>query len=266
MSDLTFDLVEDILKRLDGEDLIRCKSVCKSWLSFISSSTFVNTHLNYNYNKDYNNDKLGHRRIMMPTYDHAKSIDNGKLIDDGKVLSDEEYYNHVGWCIVGSCNGLVCFSTSLVDTKVVVTNPLTREVKKLQTVPLISGYSRSGLCSGFGYDSFTDDYKVVMGTELNNDVGTLFRVLTLKSIVWKVTRQVKYKLYNPLGILWIGALHWFMEYDDKKVILSFDLSREEFKEIPQPDDSRYCCDYSSFLGITEGRLCIYINSPLIRDG
>jgi F-box interacting protein len=262
MSDLTFDLLEDILKRLDGEDLIRCKSVCKSWLSFISSSTFVNTHLNYNYNKDYNNHKLGHRRIMMPTYDHVKSIDNGKLIDDGKVLSDEEYYNHGGWCIVGSCNGLVCFSTSLVDTQVVVTNPLTREVRKLQTVPRIPKFlMRCTLCWGFGYDSFTDDYKVVMGTGLANDAGTLFRVLTLKSNLWKVTKQVKYGVYNPLGIFWNGVLHWFMKDHDRKVILSFDLSREEFKVIPQPDDSRYAGKLHSFLGITEGRLCIYINSP-----
>nr|GEW99336.1 putative F-box domain-containing protein [Tanacetum cinerariifolium] len=85
------------------------------------------------------------------------------------------------------------------------------------------------------------DYKVVMWVGLDNDAVTLFRVLTLKSNIWKVIRQVKYKLSNPLGILWNGTLHWFMKdcKSMKKVIISFDLSREEFKEIPQPDDSRY---------------------------
>ncbi|GJZ41323.1 putative F-box domain-containing protein [Tanacetum coccineum] len=255
MSDhLTFDLVEDILLRLDGEDLIRCKSVCKSWLSFISSSSFVKSHLNYNYNRDYNNHKLGHRRIMMPTHAHAN------MIDDGKVLSDNEYYKDK-WCIVGSCNGLVCFSTSLYYTQVVVTNPMTREVKKLQTFTRIHEFrSRWSLCWGFGYDSFTDDYKVVMGTQMDYDAGTLFQVLTLKSNLWKVMKQVKYNFYNPLGILWNGALHWFMQDCNsmKKVILSFDLSREEFEEIPQPFDSRYV---GTYLGITEGCLCIYLNDP-----
>ncbi|GJZ06025.1 hypothetical protein Tco_0539818 [Tanacetum coccineum] len=56
--------------------------------------------------------------------------------------------------------GLVCFTTSLINTQVVVTNPLTREVKKLQSVPRIPKVlDRSQLCFGFSYDSSTDDYK-----------------------------------------------------------------------------------------------------------
>ncbi|GJV87590.1 hypothetical protein Tco_1531528 [Tanacetum coccineum] len=43
----------------------------------------------------------------------------------------------------------------------------------------------------------------------------------------------------------------------KRVILSFDLSREEFKEIPKPDDSIYVCDFFNKLGILKGCLCIF---------
>ena len=43
----------------------------------------------------------------------------------------------------------------------------------------------------------------------------------------------------------------------KRVIISFDLSSEKFKEIPQPDGTNYVCDAFSELGIFEECLCVY---------
>ncbi|KAI3687780.1 hypothetical protein L1987_81483 [Smallanthus sonchifolius] len=62
----TADILEQILLRLDVEDLIRCKSVCKSWLTFISHARFIKTHLNYSYNDDRIKNKYGHRRRTLP--------------------------------------------------------------------------------------------------------------------------------------------------------------------------------------------------------
>nr|GEX52144.1 hypothetical protein [Tanacetum cinerariifolium] len=254
-------VVEDILVRLDGEDLIRCKSVCKSWLSLISSTRFVKKHLDYTCNKDLNNHELGHRRIIMPSYTYT--------INDEKTLYDSDYLCH-DWYIVGSSNGLICISMSTVNAQVLVTNPLTKEVKILQNPPqipnLTSSLNRFLLCWGFGYDSLSDDYKVVMGIRWDK-VGTLFLVLTLKSNTWKAVTFAKYKIISRVGILWNGALHWFMKDCNTKkiVILSFHLSRQEFTEIPQPDDSRYLFDYQNFLGIADKCLCIYRNySPVQR--
>ncbi|GJU00829.1 probable DNA helicase MCM8 isoform X2 [Tanacetum coccineum] len=196
MSEHVIDLVEDILLRLDAEDLLRCKSVCKSWL----------------------------------------------------------------WHIVGSSNGLVCVTP--VEDQVLVTNPSTREVRKLPPAPRIPNFvmDRQYLCWGFGHDLSTDDYKVVMGTTLGK-AGTLFRLFSLKSNTWKVIAQINYKLVvsSRFGFLYNGALHWFMKVCNtkKRVILSFDLSREEFKEIPKPDDSIYVCDFFNKLGILKGCLCIF---------
>lgn len=247
MSEVFVDLVEDILKRLDGEDLIRCKSVCKSWLSLISSCCFVKTHLDYNKMKDDNNDEIGHRRIIMPS-SYGTPNDTWYIMDL--------------WHIIGSSNGLVCVSPK--DAQLLVTNPLTREVKELQPGPQII-VNRHLLCWGFGHDSSTDDYKVVMGIKMRK-VGTLFHVLSLKSNTWKAISLVKYKFYassTRFGILWNGALHWFMkDYNTKRmVILSFNLSTEEFNECPQPDDSRYVSDYFSKLGILKKCLCIFRNDP-----
>ena len=68
---VAFDVVEDILVQLNVNDLLRCKSVCKSWYSLISSPRFVKAHLKTTYvNNDSSNscNELGHVRISMPTY------------------------------------------------------------------------------------------------------------------------------------------------------------------------------------------------------
>ncbi|KAJ0617152.1 putative F-box domain-containing protein [Helianthus annuus] len=57
------DVVEQILIELDVKDLIRFKTVCKSWHSLITSPRFVNRHLIRSHNKDRNNKEIGHRRI-----------------------------------------------------------------------------------------------------------------------------------------------------------------------------------------------------------
>ncbi|XP_076933798.1 F-box protein CPR1-like [Bidens hawaiensis] len=148
MAELVFDAVEQILVRLDAEDLIRCKIVCKSWRSLISSPSFGKHHLNHSHKSDRDNRQLGHRRI-------------GSL---ATLDEDEEYFSRNKSFIIGSCNGLVCLST--MDLELVVTNPLTRELKRLPTPPYgphdCFRYGSLALW-GFGYDSSANDYKVVVG-------------------------------------------------------------------------------------------------------
>ncbi|MFS8011005.1 putative F-box domain-containing protein [Helianthus anomalus] len=165
MAELALDVVEDILVRLDVEDLIRCKSVCKSWYSFISCSRFVKAHLKHAYNNDP--ELGGHRRIALSS---ILSIDHNNCVLNG---------TH----IVGSCNGV------------------------------------------------------------------------------KVIGEVKYRCIDGFnGVLCGGALHWFMSDKYKRVILSLDLSTQEFKEIPQPADEEYVNDVDDiecFLGVIEEYLCMY---------
>ncbi|GJV80189.1 putative F-box domain-containing protein [Tanacetum coccineum] len=220
------DMVEQILLRSDVRDLIPCKAVCKSWLSLISDPLFIKKHLVQSYNKDHLNNVS--RRIVMI------SLPNGISF------------------ILGSSNGLVCLITP--DAKhIYVINPSIRHIKQLPgdlpiTIPEISR-----LCSGFGYDSVNDDYKVILGDE------TCFHVFSLKSNVWKVVEFSKhYKFISNVGVLYNGSLHWFTEDDNKEVsIVSFDVSRQEFKEIPQPDDPRYEWQPYRRLGIMNGCLSIY---------
>ncbi|GJW49555.1 putative F-box domain-containing protein [Tanacetum coccineum] len=79
-------------------------------------------------------------------------------------------------------------------------------------------------------------------------------------MTWKHIGHIKYCLtHGGCGVLFNAALHWFADdYNTEKrrlVILSFDLSPEEFKVIPVPDDSRYVV-MDSKLGVFEDNLCI----------
>lgn len=88
----------------------------------------------------------------------------------------------------------------------------------------------------------------------------------LKSNEWKFVREVNYNRGSFIGNLCNGALHWLMKDQNKnKVILSFDLSNEEFNEIPHPDDLdfKFCGIHA--LGIVKGCLCIHLQKSQPHD-
>ncbi|GJY50589.1 V-type proton ATPase subunit B2 [Tanacetum coccineum] len=228
-----------ILVRLDVEDLLRCKSVCKSWKTLISDRHFIKAHQNHCFNNN----------------------DNGQAMIDQVILPF--YYGRVGqkYQIVGSSNGLVCINT-FHGNEFSVANPWTREERIVQK-HLPSQES----CWGFGYDPVTNDYKIVFGVT-EGMYQTSFQVLSLKSNVWKHIGHVNGICpHGELATLCNGALHWLMDPDDQEnssFIISFDLSKEVFKEIPQPDDARYnnpnkedIPSMHMMLGIKDECLCIW---------
>ncbi|GJU37392.1 F-box protein CPR1-like protein [Tanacetum coccineum] len=226
MEMLIHDVYEKILVRLDVKNLMRCKSVCKSWKFVISDPCFVKAHLNHNNNE------------------------NGQIFPCcGVLLSASRFY------IVGSSNGLVCIRNFCSDETLVI-NPATREEKMLPKSQLLH-HDVYNTCWGFGYDSVTDDYKVVFGVKNDEKKMTCFQVLSLKSNAWKHIGQVKYRFFcdQRVGIFCNGTLNWAMypkPYKKNAIILSFDLSSEEFKEIPLPDDP----NQPTLFGIMEECLCL----------
>ncbi|CAH1452892.1 unnamed protein product [Lactuca virosa] len=169
------------------------------------------------------------RRIVMSRLSYR----NGPRVCD----VDDRFFDDRDCHLLGSSNGLVCISSF--SSQLVVANPSTREVQTLRDPQI---HDTKHLCWGFGYDSSTDDYKVVLG--FRKRVGwTCFQVLSLKSNVWKLIGDVKYSFLSRIGILCNGALHWIMKDSSspnkKRVITSFRLSEEKFIKIPQPDDEQY---------------------------
>lgn len=233
--------------RSDAKDLVPWKRVCKSWYSLIASPRFHKAHLKMIVTSN-------ELRIAMPTY---------------WKIPNERLYEYNNWKVAGSSNGLVCLYR--IDEKVsliLLSNPCTREVRRLPMSPFVPEHQyMGGICLSFAYDSSTDDYKVVMEIDKNNGV-TLIQVLSLRSNIWKLIGDFNYKFMpNKPGILLHGALHWVvLDYSarDKsnlKIIISFDLSREEFKVIPQPNQPRYAWHSrrsTPVPGIVDNQMCLFL--------
>ncbi|GJV25561.1 F-box protein CPR1-like protein [Tanacetum coccineum] len=244
MTEPRLDIHEEILVRLQVNDLIRCKSVCKSWNSLIKSPRFVKSHLNNIVKKKVDNNEIGDTRII--------ALGATSMCDD-----DCRFYRRHECQVVGSSNGLVCISRYV--TEFLVVNPSTRKVKQLRN-PLGEYNSMSACVSGFGYDSSIDDYKVVIG--FRNSKKLVFAVLTLKSNVWRaVAVESGFDYLSGNGILCNGAIHWYAFSNNNFAIVSFDLSKEVFKEIPLPKLVRSNWDFT--LGTMKDCLCIFA-SPNIN--
>lgn len=246
------DVAEEVLLRLPVKDLVRCKSVCKSWYSLISSPYFIKLHVKFMCEKEEKENKqLGNRRIAMT---------ERYLTTSGRWLTiPKEWLYYDSLRIQGSSNGLVCMSSF--GNKICLTNPWTRVFRKLHKPPILPKDVSYAQRYGFGYDSSTDDYKLVMAINQRGSDGALVQILSLKSNIWKLFGRVNYMFDDrEPGILFDGALHWFMHTanSDKVFLVSFDLAKEEFREIPQPDDDkRYVWSWQHRLGIFKHHLCIF---------
>nr|XP_043613633.1 F-box protein CPR1-like [Erigeron canadensis] len=251
------EIHEQILIRLSVRDLIRCKSVCKSWLSLISKPQFIKAHLNQNDQIDRKNDIIGHRRIVMSKLPYNS---------DGAFEFDNYTFDFCRSHLLGSANGLVCVSLS--RTEIVIVNPSTREVNKI-TKPQIPAET-GPLFWGFGHDSYVDDYKAVIGY-LKDENCTCFQVFSLKANTWKMIEEVNHAFSSRIGVLCKGALHW-VAYDNsskKNIVLSFSLLDEKFVEVPQPDDVRYQYDVAQEflmrLGTMKDCLCVFLHESLLDE-
>ncbi|XP_004303921.1 PREDICTED: F-box protein CPR30-like [Fragaria vesca subsp. vesca] len=123
-------------------------------------------------------------------------------------------------------------------------NPCTGEYHVLPKPPFYPSYPR--FC-GFGYDSTTDDYKLLLGSYYSANEFVL--VFTLKTGSWRKLEGVNSYFgvdtmgYCKKGCLVNEALHWVLAELDKSdddvgyfasKIVSFDLAEETFHEIPFP--------------------------------
>lgn len=247
------DIICEILARLPVKSLMRFRCVCKSWRALIAGSYFVKKHFLYQERGISHNTS----RLLF-SIDPPQSIDYEALKDleddgDGQFANRElEFpvripdYSTARKRIVGSCNGLVC--VEIEGTGVVLWNPCTRDFKVLPNPPT---KFHSFDFYGFGYDSTTDDYKVIKG----HRKVSLIRVFTLKNGSWMTLCNHNAAMCSGQGSLVNGALHWFVPGQPSR-ILSFDLAEETFEEIvPLPDKGyRY---YFSCTLIHRNCLCLY---------
>lgn len=201
------DIVVEILSRLPVKSLKRFRCVCKSWCDLISDSFFVMKHANYAT-------KATSSLKVLVSIEPFQSIDCEALLkhedEDGHVASSQPKLDLSKCCpdmlrschlyIVGSCNGLICLHG--VDwyrdySDILLWNPCTGDTKVLPEHTFFRahyGKYRHPMFYGFGYDSSTDDYKVILGDsyvrEGYDDDGieychTKVALFTLKTGSWR---------------------------------------------------------------------------------
>ncbi|KAL3726851.1 hypothetical protein ACJRO7_031709 [Eucalyptus globulus] len=259
------EIVVDILLRLPAKSLGRFKCVCKRWRSLISNPGFVRSHLQRLKARD----SIPSQRIIVGG-NPLKTVDYEALDGCGKGRLVVPHWIKIFWVprIVGSCDGLVC----LIDrSSFHIYNPTTREYIELPGSDVVDqnklfyGF-RSELFYGFGYDSQSNDYKIVEGVSLGG-VDWDVAILSLKSGSWRRI-QVQFEEESHLevfgmgGVYWNGALRWCASYGNLRqrgMIMSFDLSEEKFHwELPFPEvDGKI--DFVG-LGIHGASLFIYSSS------
>ncbi|KAH7853839.1 hypothetical protein Vadar_007198 [Vaccinium darrowii] len=163
--------------------------------------------------------------------------------------------------VVGSCNGLICLSDdgqggNMDD--IYLWNPSIRKSVALPRYNVrVESHGPAMQCLGFGFDSVTDDFKVVRVVHVYEGEGCYWvppevEIYTLKTGNWrcisdKALPAMISKRYRQAYVN--GAAHW-MAYSQatqaaefQPTILSFDMSGEVFNEILVPDSM----DHGGFL-------------------
>jgi F-box interacting protein len=167
---------------------------------------------------------------------------------------------------VGSCNGILCISDATDKGLIILLNPAIRKFKELPLykTPRSALYGEFKTTVGFGYDCFTDNYKVVVLMQYKMRVGsrdyvykTEVKVHILGTDFWKNIQEF------PFGVAWIrqsgkfvsGTINWLTSIDFERksscFIVSFDLGKESFRKVLPPDNGGV--DIFLALGVLENR-------------
>ncbi|CAK8538730.1 unnamed protein product [Lathyrus sativus] len=266
------DITFCILSILPLKSLKRFECVSKSWSLLLQNSYFMNMFNNNNnlmcVSKDYDDTYF----ILQYSKDEYTTPSEFYLLPGGvfknRVKIDWPHpfrENNDDIYILGSVsiNGVFCLKQNY-NGKPVLWNPTTGESKVIPCSRLKSAPSYQYVVCGFGYDSLTDDYKVVQLIDyrfLNNDSiekksshqGS-WELYSLKNNSWKtldisIAKHHYYTLARSIGVYVKGVSHWwgrsYYQFEVEECLVSFDFSNEVLFTTPAPSyldvSPRPCC-------------------------
>ncbi|KAL1816592.1 hypothetical protein ACET3Z_019166 [Daucus carota] len=165
-----------------------------------------------------------------------KAADNGQAFSSYPLDFDHLHLPHLfAYCrVVGSCNGIICLSNRF-NNIVYLWNPSIRKCRKL---PIPGGLLmiKSPVKIGFGYDSISNDYKVLrIVFERKNGLVPLVQVYSTNADCWKEFR-------TPILMNWNFAAHLqtnivvkgVLFFDGGDELISFDSHKDILGLVPFP--------------------------------
>ncbi|GMI79439.1 hypothetical protein like AT3G23880 [Hibiscus trionum] len=230
------EVIAEILKRLPVKSVGKCRSVCKTWNTLISHSSFISTHLQASLS---NNTPLLLLKSWGNSQDYVLHYDNDRL-DRFKQLQFPPVGVVPDSIVIGSCNGLICFHFWPGNkSSFILWNP------SIQKYVILSRPSISNdvvFSIGFGFDSRTSDYKLLMVGVGKDDSWVEPYLFSLNENCWKRVAAIppNYTFHGGSVPSVNGALHWIGHQERNNgrfsnTILWFDFSAEEFFELGLPE-------------------------------
>ncbi|GMN53738.1 hypothetical protein TIFTF001_022863 [Ficus carica] len=149
------DIIRDILLRLDVKSLRRFECVCKSWQTLIRHPSFVNDHFKRQRSSSLILFQSAPKckKENMKIYKMPRCFDGDHKIQRCKISLSS-------FSPEGSDKGLLCLADRR-NNSVCLWNPATNESKTLPSPPTSRRWQNPTHQHGLGYDSLTDDFKVV---------------------------------------------------------------------------------------------------------
>ncbi|XP_058181501.1 F-box/kelch-repeat protein At3g23880-like [Rhododendron vialii] len=252
------EIVVLILPRLPVKSLLRFRCVSKSWHSLISDPKF----------------KLSTGRqqvIVMSRRGPTRTVNQWRFsihLVDGEGSVNEL---HIPKPLTkgeprlrGSCNGMLLVSSG---KNLFLWNSLTRCCNIVRSPYRLSDYEYDGLIiSGLCYDSFTDDYKIIMASMSDAFV----MVGSFRNKTWKEIRFPYKKENLKSGPTVNDCVHWLVGSKEDPgsqikpyLIVSFDPQTNEFVKVPMPQGPQHERFESSIVcgfGVLDGCLSLTLST------
>ncbi|KAF4364112.1 hypothetical protein F8388_003492 [Cannabis sativa] len=258
------ELLEEIMSWLPPDSLRRFKCVCKSWrvliTSLIRNPEFVAKHLANMKNKKLCSPFIHLRNVITTNYTERQegtyflTLANDDVEDDYTDDLDDNLYipcvtenlkfltcdlHNIFVKLVAHCNGIICLSAFDKNDIFILLNPAMKEFKIVANASPGDGSGERVV--GFGYDSNTNEYKLVNIKSLYEDEDGPYKaeVFTLSTNSWKEIELNVEILYFPNSDYQVvycdGACYWYF-WDGTCIIISFNVSDEVFQIIPFPEN------------------------------
>ncbi|GKV46226.1 hypothetical protein SLEP1_g53225 [Rubroshorea leprosula] len=233
------DLIEVILLRLGVKSLLRFKCLSKQWFFLLSNQQFITRHLKIQTSI------CTHQEFIVQSSNDSDFAIGTRNANADKILFLLLETNYLQVqpsekiaSFLGHCNGLVSahlFCKETDRSSIVVWNPSTKEQRRF---PIPQCRQKNFERFGFGYDSISDDYKLVVATSaLSGRKLDKVQCLSLKTGLWKTTQPDAGYLFDLSGAATEskhvnGRIYWLIDRERRPDcgIATFDLATDRMEE------------------------------------